>query len=256
MAFCSECGFKNPDDARFCGNCGKPLSQPSYQPSAQPTPAHQPAPTPQPAAAPPTVQPAPAYQAPPTQPATPPKSGGGGKSCLGCGCTFLIVAAIIIGICCWAGYEYIKNHEEDFSELLELFGAETYNMEEAEKATYKGQLVKDIAAEQGFPFVAYNERPTELLLYLNKAIDMKAQFYYLKYHDSESMGTMTLTTTTPPIEVLYFKMVSCGSSIYHIINTQDTSMDGYIFVYKGAKRILIGRDGDLKEFALNEDDED
>jgi len=39
MAFCKQCGHKNPDDARFCENCGepqqaKPAAAPSTPPSA------------------------------------------------------------------------------------------------------------------------------------------------------------------------------------------------------------------------------
>lgn len=30
--FCPSCGAENPDDAAFCGACGKPLAQPSQAP--------------------------------------------------------------------------------------------------------------------------------------------------------------------------------------------------------------------------------
>jgi uncharacterized membrane protein YvbJ len=35
--FCPECGSENPDDARFCGSCGKPLSVADNAPASAPS---------------------------------------------------------------------------------------------------------------------------------------------------------------------------------------------------------------------------
>ena len=65
--FCTNCGKKLPDGARFCGQCGKPVSVPAPAPTPAPVPAPvQAAPAPVPA---PTPAPAPApVQAAPTLP--------------------------------------------------------------------------------------------------------------------------------------------------------------------------------------------
>ena len=63
--FCPKCGTKNADQARFCGNCGKPFTT-AQQPSAAPSP-----PTPPPV---PVQQ---AYQQPAQQPYQQPGYQGG-----------------------------------------------------------------------------------------------------------------------------------------------------------------------------------
>jgi len=34
--FCSNCGKENPDNAKFCAGCGKPIAQAAAQPAAAP----------------------------------------------------------------------------------------------------------------------------------------------------------------------------------------------------------------------------
>ena len=79
--FCGNCGTSNADDARFCANCGAPLTQPQPAPQpapravAQPTPEPAPQPTPEPAPQPmpqSAPQTTPDYQNPYTQPGAQP----------------------------------------------------------------------------------------------------------------------------------------------------------------------------------------
>lgn len=57
MPFCSQCGTSNPDGARFCQSCGKPMPSTSPSAGAPGTPG-----------APPSPPPAQSYTPPPTQP--------------------------------------------------------------------------------------------------------------------------------------------------------------------------------------------
>jgi hypothetical protein len=36
LMFCSNCGKENPDNAKFCAGCGKPIAQAAAQPAAAP----------------------------------------------------------------------------------------------------------------------------------------------------------------------------------------------------------------------------
>lgn len=134
MAYCGQCGFKNPEGAKFCGNCGADLTlqeintppPPPVQPAAPPvTPVQPTAPippvTPVQPAAPATsqviIQTAPATPHP--MPQAPKSSGSGLKTCLGCGCAFIIISTLITVGLLWWGYSYVKNHNDDISEMLE-----------------------------------------------------------------------------------------------------------------------------------------
>ena len=343
MAFCGNCGFQNPDDARFCGNCGAdlvqqqignveslvnespgtatadnnpmdyvplpesepvvpsmpqqesqpfmqpappPVSQPVEPPVSQPVepPVSQPvAPTPPPIPQPavPPVTPPPVTPTPPPasqvvvqagaptpqQPRPiPPKSSGGGagKTCLGCGCAALIVSLLIIGGLCWWGYSYYKQHNKDIDEVLEWVDKSQAQWEEQnavgnenpETQTYNGQTLKELAEQQAFPSVTYSELPKEGPSYFYDGEDesLALRVNYLKFKEGDYIGVATISDRKGG-EVYIFRISPCGCSIYHLNFPQDESIEGYMFVYKGARRIIVGLNGDTKEFTLPEDDD-
>lgn len=267
MAFCSQCGFQNPDDAKFCSSCGADLAQENIPDAGVPTPTPPVTPPPStppvtPTPVPPPAQPmAAAYQAPPSaapyqaapyQAAPPQKSGSGmGKTCLGCGCAFLVVLLIILGVGGWWVYKYMQEHNADIDEMLEMIDKGTAQYQEAQKATYKGQLVKELAEEKGLPFVTIDERPKEGPVYLSEDEDVAVRFNYMAFKDGESIGTMIFSGTSGGQELI-FKIAPCGCSIYHATSPSDPSMEAYVFVPEGAKRVLISADGEVRAFTMAE----
>ena len=67
MPFCSSCGAKNPDGAKFCAGCGQPLSAPAPAPAAAPPKASTAQPPKAPTAQQVAARPKPAVQAPPEE---------------------------------------------------------------------------------------------------------------------------------------------------------------------------------------------
>jgi len=343
MAFCANCGFQNPEEARFCGNCGADLAQqeignvesivnestgtatpdnnpmdyvplpesepvvptmpqqesqpfvpPVTTPSSQPVtpPSPQPVapsapPTPQPVAAPPTPQPAAPPVAPPTPPTPPPpasqvvvqagaptpqqprpipqkSSGGGGKTCLGCGCVAVIVLTLIIGGLCWWAYSYYTKHNKDIDEVLEWMDKSHAQWEEQngvgnedpENQTYNGQTLKELAEAQGFPSVTYSELPKEgpSYFYDEGEESLALRVNYLKFKEGDYIGLASISDRKTG-ELYTFRISPCGCSIYHLNFPQDESVEAYMFVYKAARRIIIGSNGDTKEFTLPDDDD-
>lgn len=344
MAFCGNCGFQNPEGARFCGGCGADLAEqemgnvetivnestgttttesnpmayvpldaslteesglyegqgaepttdapepttdagvsvasvppPAPQaPVAPPTPPQASAPAPQPPIAPPAppqasapatppVAPAPQpiiIQTPPPTPQPAPQKGGGsgGNTCLGCGCAAVIVFLLIIGGLCWWVYDYYKKHNRDIDEVLEWVDKGHKEWEEThangnqdpETMTYNGQTLGELADENGFPTVYYDERPKEGAIYRNDEMGINIRFNYMKFKEGDYIGMMTLSGASSG-QMLTFRMSSCGCSIYHLDNPDDGSMEAFAFVYRDAERILVGADGDVQEFKLSEE---
>ena len=258
-----------------------PPSEPVMPPVTPPTP--QPAtppvtpPTPQPTA-PPVVPPAaptppvapqqvvvqPSNPAQPARPVPPKSSGGGaGKTCLGCGCAAVIVTLLIIGGLCWWFYSYYKQHDKDIDELLEMVDKSQAKWEEEngvgnedpKTQTYNGMTLKLLAEEQGFPSVTYSELPKEGAAYFNDEDGLALRFNKLKFKEGDYIGIITITNRSTG-EVAMFRISPCGCSIYHLNYPSDESIDGYLFVYKAARRILINGDGEIKEFVLPEVNDD
>ena len=332
MAFCGNCRFQNPDDARFCGSCGADLTQqqignvesivnespgaatpdntpmgyvplpesepvvpdmsqqeaqPSMQPATPPmsqpmeSPVSQPIETPvsQPVASPPppippqpivppqpAVPPTPQPQPQPQPQPIPPKSSGGGagKTCLGCGCAALIVLLLIIGGACWWFYSYYKQHNEDIDEVLEWVDKSHAEWEEQngvgnedpEIQTYNGQTLKELAEQQGFPSVTYSELPQEgpSYFYDDEEESIALRVNYLKFKEGDYIGVATLSDRKGG-EVRVARISPCGCSIYRLSFPQDENLEVYMFVYKAARRIIIGSNGETKEFTLPDDDD-
>ena len=87
MAFCTRCGARLPDGARFCTNCGAPLQQ-AAAPQQPPPQAYQPA-WQQP------VAPAPQAARPTSRQAVPPKTSKPKKK--RGGCAFIFIILLLIG---------------------------------------------------------------------------------------------------------------------------------------------------------------
>ena len=242
------------------------------EPPVAPTPPPPPpapqvqAPTPPPAA--PAATQVVIQAAPPTTPQTPrpipPKSGGGGgKTCLGCGCAAAIVLLLLLGGLGWWGYDYYKKHNKSLDEVLEWIDKGHAEWEEQhgtgnenpDTQMYEGKTLRQLAEENGFPCVTYNERPSEACIYRNEEAGLNIRFNYLKFKEGDYIGAMTLTGLDDG-QVLVFRFSPCGCSIFKLNYPNDTTMKGYVFVYKGARRILLGSDDQLMEFVQPDDDDD
>ena len=79
----------------------------------------------------------------------------------------------------------------------------------------------------------------------------------MKFTEGDYIGIMTLSDRSSG-DVSVFRFSPCGCSIYHLNYPADPSVDGYIFVYKAARRILFSNKEELREFTLPElnDEED
>lgn len=168
---------------------------------------------------------------------------------------------LIIGGLCWWGYDYYKKHNKDLDEVLNWVDKGHAEWEEQhgtgdqnpDSQTYEGQTLRALAEENGFPIVTYDERPSEVIVYTNEETGMNIHFNYLKFKEGDYIGTMTLSGLEGG-QVLVFRFSPCGCSLYKLNYPTDESMKGYFFVYKGARRILLGSDGDLQEFTLPDDE--
>lgn len=203
----------------------------------------------------------------PAQPArpVPPKSSGGGagKTCLGCGCAAGIVILLILGGLTWWGYSIYKQHGEDLDEVLEWIDKSHAEWEEKNGVgnedpntqTYNGKTLKLLAEEQGLPSVTYDERPSEGPSYFNDESELAVRFNYLKFKEGDYIGIMTVSDRSSG-EVQVFRFSPCGCSIYHLNYPADPDVDGYLFVYKGARRVVISDNEEVKEFVLPEVDDE
>ena len=117
--------------------------------------------------------------------------------------------------------------------------------------TYEGKTLKLLAEEQGFPSVTYSELPKEGPSYFNDEDELAIRFNYMKFTQGDYIGIMTLSNRSNG-DVSVFRFSPCGCSIYHLNYPADPSVDGYIFVYKAARRILVSTKEELKEFVLPE----
>lgn len=84
---CPNCGLNNPDNAKFCGNCGTTLTPGAPGPSPQP----------------PAYQPPPPYQAPyqpGPYPAAPPPQGNTAMKNVALGCLIVILIFLFFGLSC------------------------------------------------------------------------------------------------------------------------------------------------------------
>ncbi|HEX4229127.1 MAG TPA: zinc-ribbon domain-containing protein [Bryobacteraceae bacterium] len=80
---CPNCGLANPDNAKFCANCGT-----AFGPAPQEPPPGSP------------VQPGGPYQPPRYQPAPPPRTSNTVGKNIGIGCLVAIVIFLILGLSC------------------------------------------------------------------------------------------------------------------------------------------------------------
>ena len=197
-----------------------------------------------------------------TSPVPPKKGNGFSKTCLGLGCAGIIIFLLVIGGLCWWGYDYFKKHGEDIEEVVEDLDAELQEEydegdEKPDTQTYDGKTLKLLAEEQGFPSVTYSELPKEGPSYFNDEDELAIRFNYMKFTEGDYIGIMTLSDRSSG-DVSVFRFSPCGCSIYHLNYPADPSVDGYIFVYKAARRILFSNKEELREFTLPElnDEED
>jgi hypothetical protein len=181
---------------------------------------------------------------------------------LGLGCAGIIIFLLVIGGLCWWGYDYFKKHGEDIEEVVEDLDAELQEEydegdEKPDTQTYDGKTLKLLAEEQGFPSVTYSELPKEGPSYFNDEDELAIRFNYMKFTEGDYIGIMTLSDRSSG-DVSVFRFSPCGCSIYHLNYPADPSVDGYIFVYKAARRILFSNKEELREFTLPElnDEED
>ena len=192
----------------------------------------------------------------PANPAPPQKAKGNmmGKACLGCGCAFLLAVAAIIGIGGWMFYKHKQQSDVKMDKTLKWVdsGAEKYK--EAKKTTYKGQLVSELAAEHGLPSVVFDERPKEGKTYINDSHEVAARFNFTASADGERIGTMTLSSLSGNEEDITLHVIPCGCSIYHLLYPEDSTIEGYLFVNEGARRIQLSATGEVTAFSLTEDE--
>ncbi|MBR0047035.1 MAG: zinc ribbon domain-containing protein [Bacteroidaceae bacterium] len=320
MAFCGQCGFENPEGAKFCGNCGATLTQPATddtpvaateetppvetpsaplppQPPTIPTSAEPPT-TPEPptepefptAPAPPTALEPPIAPEPPTTASTPPnetpptqpqKKGMGGKGCIGCGCAAVLIFLLVLGGLGWWGYSYMQDNGMDLDEVLESitgngsdndddkdYGSignigsngsngsmgsmgsnssngtndnESHNKEEGSDSSNSGRKLSmsEVAQQNGFPYVTYDERPKEGPVYMNESGSTTMRFNYMRFKNDNSIGVMTINDIEAG-QAFTLRLKPCGHSIYHMTDPNKAGMEKYVFVDRGGKRILVG----------------
>ena len=249
-----------------------PVVPPTPTPTPPPPPpapqAVKPTPTPPPATPVAPVAPQVVVQtrpaAPRPAPPRPAKKSSGCSTCLGCGCIAIIVLMLAIGGACWWLYDYAQKHGEDIEDVLEEWFEqkdaelmEKYGVgdENPETQTYKGQTLKDLANEQGFPSVTYTQMPKDAATYFCKSEQMALRFAYLKFKEGDYMGLITISEHSIG-EVLTFRFSLCGCSIFRMENPKDETMNSYFFVYGGAQRILVNLEGNTIEFTLPTDDDE
>lgn len=174
-----------------------------------------------------------------------------------------MLTLVIVGLCWWA-YSYYKQHNKDIDEVLEWVDKSHAQWEEQngvgnenpEIQTYNGQTLKELAEEQGFPSVTYSELPKEgpSYFYDEGEESLALRVNYLKFKEGDYIGVASISDRKTG-ELYTFRISPCGCSIYHLNFPQDESVEAYMFVYKAARRIVIGSNGDTKEFTLPDDDD-
>ena len=208
----------------------------------------------------------------------------GGKAYIGYGCAAAVILLLILGGLGWWGYSHIMSKSMELNEMIEPMtdGSGNDNNDKGDNGNNSGgdfsdgdissndnsgndnsgneegshsdngssqPSMSEVADQNGFPHVTYDELPKNELIYLNKKGDTTILFAIMNASDG-SVGAMTVNNMKAN-QILTFNMTPCGNSIYHMTSPDDESKDRYIFVYKGGKRILLGGSGHPMEFILN-----
>ena len=242
MPFCNNCGKPLVDNIKFCHNCGAPVRMVPPPPAETTPPAETPPPPPPVESVP--APPPPPVVAPPKAPAAPSKQGKAlPKTCLGCGIAALIVL-FIIGILCFAGWNYIMHDKM----LNKLFGE--YLTPEPRSLTYKGKLVTEVAKEQGLPFHDENWTPMIDGMYKNEKMGVGIRFktQFMKYGSQTGKAEIIDENDNSTREVT---IVSCGGCNYAVReNGQDI---GFVNVQNDGLKLLVNSGGEIVIMSFSTD---
>lgn len=209
----------------------------------------------------------------------------GGKGCIGCGCAAVLIFLLVLGGLGWWGYSYMQDNGMDLDEVLESitgngsdndddkdYGSignigsngsmgsnssngtndnESHNKEEGSDSSNSGRKLSmsEVAQQNGFPYVTYDERPKEGPVYMNESGNTTVRFNFVRFKNDNSIGVMIVNDMGAG-QTFTFRMASCGHSIYHMTDPNNASMDGYVFVHRGGKRILVSDATSPIEFTL------
>lgn len=113
-----------------------------------------------------------------------------------------------------------------------------------------GTSAKELAQQLNVPVVGYNALPKNGMFYRNKDGEIGVMFNISSQRGSSSVGTMEITHWMSG-EKIKFNIQSCGNSIYRLDNPKDKDMTGYMFVYEGGKRIMMGDKNEMQELTMN-----
>jgi len=120
-----------------------------------------------------------------------------------------------------------------------------------EKPTQKSSAEsQSLAKKLNVPVVNYNALPMHDRYFSDKSGELGAKCTVSQKGGRTTVITMELNQWTTG-EKLKFTLTSCGGSIYKLTNTKDNSLRGYVFVYQGGKRFLMGDENSMLEFNMN-----
>lgn len=120
-----------------------------------------------------------------------------------------------------------------------------------EKPTQKSSAEsQSLAKKLNVPVVNYNALPMHDRYFRDKSGEFGAKCTVSQKGGRTTVITMELNQWMTG-EKLKFTMTSCGGSIYKLTNMKDNSLRGYVFVYQGGKRFLMGDENSMLEFNMN-----
>lgn len=98
--------------------------------------------------------------------------------------------------------------------------------------------LSEIAEENGFPYVTYDAMPVGGEIYTTEDGAVTILFDYWQSNQGKDIGTMTVNDRDMG-QTFTFNMAPMGSSIFHLTDPMGSDTEGYVFVYNGARRILV-----------------
>jgi hypothetical protein len=210
----------------------------------------------------------------------------GSKGCIGCGCAAVVILLLILGGLGWWGYSYMSSNGLDWDEMIKSmtgsgsnddndndegnngdnpggynFGGDNFDGNNPDGDSFDGEegsqagngsrklSMSEVADQNGFPYVTYDERPKEGPIYINESGNTTVRFNFVRFKNDNSIGVMIVNDMGAG-QTFTFRMASCGHSIYHMTDPNNASMDGYVFVHRGGKRILVSDATSPIEFTL------